>query len=162
MVRYTEYSGRAVRSLYPGSKEFQNDWANPDSRSDLLRELTKRGVSFEELAASAECPDADPFDILCHLAWNTPLLTRRQRAEQARKSAQGLFNQHSETAREILSLMLDNYIERGINHFNSLSELMKVQPFERFGTPTEIADRHFGGVQGLKTAVSQLQSALYQ
>ena len=162
VVRYTEYSGRAVRSLYPDSKGFQTDWANPDSRSDLLRELTERGISFEELAASSELPDADPFDLLCHLAWNAPLLTRRQRAEQARKSAQNLFSQHTETAREILSLMLDKYIERGIIQFNALSELMKVQPFEQYGTPTEIANRHFGGIQGLKSAVSQLQSAIYQ
>lgn len=162
VVRYTEYSGRAVRSLYPDSKGFQTDWANPDSRSNLLRELTERGISFEELAASSELPDADPFDLLCHLAWNAPLLTRRQRAEQARKSAQNLFSQHSETAREILSLMLDKYIERGIVQFNALSELMKVQPFEQYGTPTEIANRHFGGIQGLKSAVSQLQSAIYQ
>jgi type I restriction enzyme R subunit len=162
VVRYTEYSGRAVRSMYPGSKEFQTDWANPDSRSELLREFTERGISFEELAASSELPDADPFDLLCHLAWNAPLLTRRQRAEQARQSAQSLFSQHSETAREILSLMLDKYIERGIIQFNALSELMKVQPFERYGTPTEIANRHFGGIQGLKSAVSQLQSAIYQ
>ncbi|WP_371927959.1 EcoAI/FtnUII family type I restriction enzme subunit R [Methylomonas rivi] len=162
VVRYTEYSGRAVRSLYPGSPDFQRDWANPDTRSDLLRELTERGISFEELAASSDLPDADPFDLLCHLAWNAPLLTRRQRAEQARKSAQTLFSQHSETAREILSLMLDKYIERGISQFNALSELMKVQPFEQFGTPTEIANRYFGGIQGLKAAVSQLQSAIYQ
>ena len=162
VVRYTEYSGRAVRSLYPGSKDFQKDWANPDTRSELLRELTERGISFEELAASSDLPDADPFDLLCHLAWNAPLLTRRQRAEQARKSAQNLFSQHSETAREILSLMLDKYIERGIVQFNALSELMKVQPFEQYGTPTEIANRHFGGIQGLKAAVSQLQSAIYQ
>lgn len=162
VVRYTEYSGRAVRSMYPGSLEFQRDWANPDTRSDLLRELTERGISFEELAASSDLPDADPFDLLCHLAWNAPLLTRRQRAEQARKSAQNLFSQHSETAREILALMLDKYIERGISQFNALSELMKVQPFEQYGTPTEIANRHFGGILGLKAAVSQLQSAIYQ
>ncbi|MDX8128106.1 DEAD/DEAH box helicase family protein [Methylomonas sp. OY6] len=162
VVRYTEYSGRAVRSMYPGSQEFQRDWANPDTRSDLLRELTERGISFEELTASSDLPDADPFDLLCHLAWNAPLLTRRQRAEQARKSAQNLFSQHSETAREILALMLDKYIERGISQFNALSELMKVQPFEQYGTPSEIANRHFGGIQGLKAAVSQLQSALYQ
>jgi len=162
VVRYTEYSGRAVRSMYPGSQEFQRDWANPDTRSDLLRELTERGISFEELAASSDLPDADPFDLLCHLAWNAPLLTRRQRAEQARKSAQNLFSQHSETAREILALMLDKYIERGISQFNALSELMKVQPFEQYGTPSEIANRHFGGIQGLKAAVSQLQSAIYQ
>jgi type I restriction enzyme R subunit len=124
--------------------------------------LTERGISFEELAAASSQPDADPFDLLCHLAWNAPLLTRRQRAEQARKQAQGLFAQYGDTAREILTLLLDRYVERGILQFNALSELMKVQPFDRYGSPSEIAVRHFGGVRGMKDAVAQLQTALYQ
>ncbi len=162
VVKYTEYSGRAVRTLYPTREALQSAWANPDTRSEVLRELTERGISFEELAASSEQPDADPFDLLCHLAWNAPLLTRRQRAEAAKRQAQDLFAQHGETAREILSLLLDRYVERGILQFNALSELMKVQPFDRYGSPSEIATRHFGGVRGMKDAVSRLQTALYQ
>ena len=57
---------------------------------------------------------------------------------------------------------LDRYVERGILQFNALSELMKVQPFDRYGSPSEIATRHFGGVRGMKDAVSRLQTALYQ
>jgi type I restriction enzyme R subunit len=162
VVRYTEYSGRAVRTLYPSRDALQSAWANPDTRAEVLRELTERGISFEELAASADQPEADPFDLLCHLAWNAPLRTRRQRAEQARSAAQDLFNQYGDTAREILTLLLDKYVERGIIQFNALSDLMKVQPFDRFGTPSEIATRHFGGVMGLKDAVSRLQTAIYQ
>ena len=162
VVKYTEYSGRAVRTLYPTREALQSAWANPDTRSEVLRELTERGISFEELAASSEQPDADPFDLLCHLAWNAPLLTRRQRADQARRQAQDLFTQHGETAREILTLLLERYIERGILQFNTLSDLMKVQPFDRYGSPSEIATRHFGGVRGMKDAVARLQTALYQ
>lgn len=162
VVRYTEYSGRAVRSMYPTRDALQSAWADPDTRADLLRELTERGISFEELAASSDQPDADPFDLLCHLAWNAPLLTRRQRAERARKATQDLFTQYGETAREVLSLLLEKYIERGIIQFSALSDLMKVQPFDRFGSPSEIATRHFGGVKGLREAVSQLQTAIYQ
>ena len=162
VVKYTEYSGRAVRTLYPTREALQSAWANPDTRSEVLRELTERGISFEELASSSEQPDADPFDLLCHLAWNAPLLTRRQRAEHARKQTQDLFTQHGDTAREVLTLLLDKYIERGIIQFNALSDLMKVQPFDRFGSPSEIATRHFGSVKGLKDAVSRLQTALYQ
>jgi type I restriction enzyme R subunit len=162
VVKYTEYSGRAVRTLYPTREALQSAWADPDTRAEVLRELTERGISFEELAASSEQPDADPFDLLCHLGWNAPLLTRRQRAEAAKRQAQDLFAQHGETAREILSLLLDRYVERGILQFNALSELMKVQPFDRYGSPSEIATRHFGGVRGMKDAVSQLQTALYQ
>lgn len=162
VVRYTEYSGRAVRSMYPTRDALQSAWADPDARADVLRELTERGISFDELAASSDQPDADPFDLLCHLAWNAPLLTRRQRAERARKATQDLFAQYGDTAREVLSLLLDKYIERGIIQFNALSDLMKVQPFDRFGSPSEIASRHFGGVKGLKDAVSRLQTAIYQ
>ena len=162
VVKYTEYSGRAVRTLYPTREALQSAWANPDTRGEVLRELTERGISFEELAASSEQPDADPFDLLCHLAWNAPLLTRRQRADQARRQAQDLFTQHGETAREILTLLLERYIERGILQFNTLSDLMKVQPFDRYGSPSEIATRHFGGVRGMKDAVARLQTALYQ
>lgn len=162
VVKYTEYSGRTVRTLYPTRAALQSAWANPDTRAEVLRELTERGISFEELATSADQPDADPFDLLCHLAWNAPLLTRRQRAEQARKAAQDLFGQYGDAAREILTLLLDKYIERGIVQFNALSELMKVQPFDRFGSPSEIATRHFGGIKPFKEAVSRLQTALYQ
>mgnify|MGYP000869480569 FL=1 len=162
VVKYTDYSGRAVRTLYPTREALQSAWANPDTRTEVLRELTERGISFAELASSSEQPDADPFDLLCHLAWNAPLLTRRQRAEAAKRQTQDLFAQHGDTAREILTLLLDRYIERGILQFNALSELMKVQPFDRYGSPSEIATRHFGGVRGMKDAVSRLQTALYQ
>lgn len=162
VVRYTDYSGRAVRSMYPNREALQSAWANPDTRADVLRELTERGISFEELAAASDQPDADPFDLLCHLAWNAPLLTRRQRAERARKAAQDLFGQYGDTAREVLALLLEKYVERGIVQFGALSDLMKVTPFDRYGTPSEIATRHFGGVKGMKDAVSRLQSALYQ
>ena len=162
VVKYTDYSGRAVRTLYPTREALQSAWANPDTRSEVLRELTERGISFAELASSSEQPDADLFDLLCHLAWNAPLLTRRQRAEAAKRKTQDLFAQHGDTAREILTLLLDRYIERGILQFNALSELMKVQPFDRYGSPSEIATRHFGGVRGMKDAVSRLQTALYQ
>ena len=161
VVRYTDYSGRAVRSMYPNRDALQSAWANPDTRAEVLRELTERGISFEELATASDQPDADPFDLLCHLAWNAPLLTRRQRAERARKESQDLFTQYGETAREILTLLLDKYVERGIIQFGALSDLMKVQPFDRYGTPSEIASRHFGDVKGMKDAVSRLQTALY-
>ncbi len=162
VVKYTEYSGRVVRTLYPTREALQSAWADPDTRSAALSELVGRGISFGELAASSNQPDADPFDLLCHLAWNAPPLTRRQRAEAAHRRTQDLFGQYGDTAREILALLLERYVERGILQFNTLSELMKVQPFDRYGSPAEIATRHFGSLRGMKDAVSHLQTALYQ
>lgn len=162
VVRYTEYSARTVRSLFPNREEFQSRWASPDTRIEVLRELAERHVSFDELVASTGHQDSDPFDLLCHLAWNAPLLTRRQRADRARKQTEDLFSKYGETARNILGLLLDRYIERGVIQFNRLSELLKVEPFDSYGTPSEIADRHFGGVPALREAVSRLQATLYQ
>ncbi|MCK0507482.1 hypothetical protein GO606_011435 [Aromatoleum anaerobium] len=84
VVKYTEYSGRAVRTLYPTREALQSAWANPDTRSEVLRELTERGISFEELAASGEQPDADPFDLLCCATW--PGMHRCSRAANAPSS----------------------------------------------------------------------------
>lgn len=162
VVRYTEYSARTVRSMYPDREALQSAWSKPDTRAEVLRELAERHVSFDELVASTGQQDADPFDLLCHLAWNAPLLTRRQRAEQARQRALSLFAKYGDTAREILSLLLDRYVERGVIQFNTLSDLLKVDPFDRFGSPSEIANRHFGGVPALREAVGQLQAMLYQ
>ncbi len=162
VVRYTEYTARTIRSMFPNRGDLQSAWSKPDTRSEILRELADRHVSFDELIASTEQQDADPFDLLCHLAWNAPLLTRRQRAEQARKQTESLFARYGDTAREILSLLLNRYVERGVIQFNSLSDLLKVHPFDRYGSPSEIASRHFGGVPALRDAVGQLQAALYQ
>lgn len=162
VVRYTEYSARTVRSMYPNRDALQSAWARPDTRADILSALRERHISFDELIASTGEQDADPFDLLCHLAWNAPLLTRRERAEQARERTQDVFAKYGDSAREILNLMLDRYVERGIIQFNQPSELLKVAPFDRYGSPSEIANRHFGGVSSLREAVGQLQAALYQ
>lgn len=161
VVRYTEYSARAVRSLFPSREELAGKWARPDTRAEVLHELAERHISFDELAAATNQPDADPLDLLCHLAWNAPLRTRRERAERAKKLHPDLFAQYGEQAREILGLLIDRYIERGLVQFDKPSVLFKVEPFDQFGTPSEIA-AHFGGAPQLREAVGQLQSALYQ
>jgi type I restriction enzyme R subunit len=162
VVKYTEYSGRLLRSMYPSAGEFQAAWANQDSRIEALRELADRGLNFEELAAASGQADADAFDVLCHLAWNAPLLTRRERAERAKRKHPDLFAQYGDTAREILALLLEKYIERGVIQFHQLSDLMKTPPFDSFGLPGEIANRHFGGIQPMREAIAQMQAALYQ
>lgn len=161
VVKYTDYSARMLRSMYPSPEEFRTTWANQDTRIEVLRELAHRGIDFDELAVASNQTDADPFDLLCHLAWNAPLLSRRERAEKIKKNPD-LFAQHGDTAREILGLLLDKYIERGVIQFHGLSDLMKTPPFNHYGLPAEIANLHFGGVLPMRQAVVQLQETLYQ
>ena len=161
VVRYTDYSARTIRSMYLKRGDLETAWRKPDTRKAVLDALAERQIDFAELASATGQPDADPFDLLCHLAWNTPLRTRRERAEQARKVVPDLFAEYGDTAREIIGLLLDRYIERGVIQFNHLSDLLKVQPFNRYGSPSEIATRYFGNVHALRAAVTQLQTALY-
>ncbi|WP_429348985.1 EcoAI/FtnUII family type I restriction enzme subunit R [Paraburkholderia sp. Clong3] len=161
VVRYTEYTARSVRSLFPAREELENAWAKPDTRAEVLRELAERHISFDELIAATGQPDADPLDLLCHLAWNAPLLTRRERAERAKKLHPDLFARYSGLARDILGLLIDRYIERGLAKFDKPSELLTVEPFDRFGRPSEIA-AYFGGPKALRAAFGGLQQALYQ
>jgi type I restriction enzyme R subunit len=162
VVSYTEYSGKMLRSMYPSPDEFRKTWASQDTRIEALRGLAERGISFEELAVTSGQADTDPFDLLCHLAWNAPLLTRRERAEQTQRKNPDLFSQYGDTAREILGLLLEKYIERGVIQFHGLSDLMKTPPFDHYGLPAEIANRHFGGIEPMRQAIAQLQTALYQ
>ena len=82
VVRYTDYAAEAVRTLCPTAPALREQWADPAKRSEIIQALAERGVSFDELADAAKQPDADPFDLLCHLAFNAPLRTRRERAQQ--------------------------------------------------------------------------------
>ncbi|AOI56111.1 EcoAI/FtnUII family type I restriction enzme subunit R [Burkholderia diffusa] len=161
VVRYTEYTARSVRSLFPTRGELESAWAKPDTRAAVLHELAERHINFDELVAAAGQPDADPLDLLCHLAWNAPLLTRRERAERVRRLHPDLFAQYGDIAREILGLVIERYIERGLAKFEKPSELLTVEPFDRFGRPSEIA-AYFGGPKALRAAFGRLQSALYQ
>jgi type I restriction enzyme R subunit len=80
VVRYTDYAADAVRSLCPDSRELRKEWADPSKRSEIISRLAERGIDFGKLAEAVGRPEADPFDLLCHLAFNAPLRTRRERA----------------------------------------------------------------------------------
>ena len=82
-------------------------------RSEIIRRLAERGISFDELADAAKQPDADPFDLLCHLAFNAPLRTRRERAQQLRETRPDFFGRYGPEARQILDDLLEKYAVYG-------------------------------------------------
>lgn len=111
------------------------------------------------MAIAADQPDADPFDLLCHLAFNAPLRTRRERADRLRKEKKDFFDQYGPQAKEILSALLDKYTEHGTAQF-VIPDVLKVPPLSEHGNVMEIAAM-FGGPEKLRGAVSQLQTLLY-
>jgi type I restriction enzyme R subunit len=159
VIRLTEYAAEKVRTLYPSAPELRAQWANPEKRSEIIERLAERGIDFEELAKAANQPEADPFDLLCHVAFNAPLRTRRERADQLRKVKKDFFDQYGPQARAVLNDLLEKYAEHGTAQF-VIPDVLKVPPISERGNVMEIAGL-FGGPEQLRDAVNQLQTLLY-
>ncbi|HUN99537.1 MAG TPA: DEAD/DEAH box helicase family protein [Bradyrhizobium sp.] len=159
VVRYTDYAAEAVRTLCPTAPELRAQWADPAKRSEIIQGLQERGVDFDELSDAAQQPEADPFDLLCHLAFNAPLRTRRERAQQLKAAKPDFFTRYSPEARQVLEELLEKYAEHGDAQF-VLPDVLRVPPISNHGQIGEII-RLFGGPEELRNAVTELQGHLY-
>lgn len=159
VVKFTDYTAEKVRTMYTSAAELRRQWADPQSRADIIARLEERGISFDELRSVTGQADADPFDLLCHVAFNAPLRTRRERADRLRKEEHAFFEQYSSQARAVLDELLEKYAVHGAAQF-AIPDVLKVPPISRHGNIIEIAGL-FGGAQRLRDAVNQLQSLLY-
>jgi type I restriction enzyme R subunit len=159
VVAYTDYTREQVRHLYPTPAELRTEWMDVEHRAAIVEALAERGIDFSTLAEATKQPDADPFDLLVHVAWNTPLRTRRERAERVRTERNDFWDRYTPEARAVLSDLLDKYTDHGVTQLDDL-QILEVPPLSERGTPVEIAGL-FGGSAQLRQAVTELQSILY-
>ncbi len=159
-TRYEDYAAGRVRVLCPTVFDLKAKWADPLGRSEIIERLKDEGIEFDALQEALNQPDADPFDLLCHLAFNAPLRTRRERARILKSRSKDFFESHGPKARQILTDLLDKYADHGDAEFD-IEEVFSVDPLARHGTFDEIA-REFGGPENLGKAVRDLQTLLYQ
>ncbi|ULQ61154.1 hypothetical protein K7I13_07295 [Brucepastera parasyntrophica] len=144
---------REYRSL----EEFLSKWNQTEKKQSIIDELENHGVILENLKEEVK-KDLDIFDLICHVAWDMPALTRRERAEQVRK--RNYFTKYGEKARAILNALLDKYADEGIENIEELS-VLKVEPFSGIGTPSEIISV-FGGKENYLKAIKELEQELYK
>ncbi|TSA19794.1 DEAD/DEAH box helicase [bacterium] len=160
VVKYSDYTADKVRILFSSSAEMRKQWADPGGRSDILNKLEERGINFDDLASATNHPEADPFDLLCHVAFNAPLRTRRERAERVRKEQKDFFDKYSAGAKAILEELLEKYAEHGTAQF-IIPDVLKISSIsDKYGNILEITKR-FGGAEQLRSAVNELQTLLY-
>ena len=152
----TDFTRKTVRKSYGTLAVFQAVWNDADKKQVILEELAAQGVFLDELAEQVG-RDFDPFDLVCHVAFDRPPLTRRERAEKVKK--RDVFGKYEQKAREVLNALVDKYSESGILSLESF-DILKVSPLRDLGTPIEIVSL-FGGKQGYLTALRELESALY-
>ena len=158
-TEFRDYTSEVVRSLFVDFATFRHGWSDPDRRAEILTELEAKGISASEAGEAFGNPEADPFDLLCNIAWNAPVLTRKERAARLRKDSLSFFEQYGEQARQILDALLAKYAEFGPAEF-SIPESLKVPPLSDLGNVAEITER-FGGAEQFRTAVAKLQELLY-
>jgi len=159
LVEYRDFVAETVRSLYPSPADLRSKWATRVGRDDVLDALAVHGIDTGDLIERTGMGDADPLDILVHLAWNQPLATRAERTRRVRREHAEFFETFQPTAREVLSYLLDKYAEHGISELDDLG-VLEVPPLSSLGTPAEIADR-FGSAASLRSAVSRLGELVY-
>ena len=159
VVQYTDYTAAKVRTLFTSADELRTRWADPLKREEVLLALAERGIDPKTLAEATGHPEADPFDVLCHLAFNAPLRTRRERAEAVRRKRPDFFTEYGPEARAILEALLDKYSEYGPQQL-VIPDVLQVPPVSSFGNLMEIS-KIFGGAPRLRSAVENLQSLIY-
>jgi len=159
VVEYTDYTRKQLISMYTSAAELKSKWSDSEQRKVVIQTLEERGISFEYLAKVTGLYDADPFDLLCHVAFNAPLRTRRERAEMVKRNKQDFFDRYGAVARAILNEILDKYIEFGLEQLDDFN-ILKVPPISNYGNLMEIADA-FGGISELRSALSELQNGVY-
>ncbi|MCE9664257.1 DEAD/DEAH box helicase family protein [Halomonas sp. M5N1S17] len=152
-----DYTRQKVREQFHSLDAFLNKWHSADKKQAIINELTEQGIVLENLK-EAIGKEMDIFDMICHTAFDQPPLTRAERAKQVRK--RDVFTHYGEQARKVLDALLDKYADEGIENIEDI-KVLKVNPFDQFGTPTEII-KLFGGKQQYLQALTQLEQALYQ
>jgi len=151
-----DYSRKALNREFSSLDDFLTKWNSADKKLVIIEELANQGIFFEALAEEIG-KDIDPFDIICHVAWGMPPLTRKERAENVKK--QNYFSKYGEQAQKVLAALLDKYADEGVQHIEE-TQILNINPFTDFGTPMEII-KNFGGLEKYQSAVSELEQALY-
>lgn len=150
------YTKKSLISRYKTLNEFLNDWNDAEKKSAIIDELEEQGIFFEELKKEVG-KELDPFDMILHIAFDKPILTRRERANNVVK--RNYFQKYGEEARKVLQALLDKYSDEGIEALEDM-EVLKVQPINQFGSPIEIVS-FFGGRQQYVEAVAEMEQLIY-
>jgi type I restriction enzyme R subunit len=152
-----DYTRKAVLKNFASMDAFLDHWGNAEQKRLLVEEFVGRGIFLEALAEEVGLA-YDPFDLVCHVAYDQPPLTRKERAANVRK--RNYFTKYGEQARAVLDALLDKYADEGLEPVESV-DVLKVQPFNRLGTPVELV-RAFGGRAKYLQAVRELEKELYK
>lgn len=152
----TDYTRKTVHKSFATLNEFLTRWNSADQKKALIKELAVQGLFLDELAEQVG-REYDTFDLICHIAYDQPPLTREERADRVAK--RNVFGKYGKQARAVLEALLSKYADSGIQTVESM-DILNVDPLRDFGTPIEIV-QCFGGKAAYRAAIRDLENALY-
>ena len=153
----TDYTKENVRGEYATLDAFIREWRADPKKEKIRDMLRERGIDLDKMKAEQGMSDVDDFDFICHVAYDKKPLTRKERANNVKK--RDFLSKYSGVAREILEALLDKYMDLGIREIGK-AEILKLDPFLRYGKPAKISS-FFGGKAGYLKAVQELEDAIY-
>ena len=152
-----DYTKENIRGEYATLDAFIREWRKDPKKDKIQSILLERGIDIKQLKKEQRMEEVDDFDFICHIAFNQKPLTRKERAENVKK--QDFFSRYNGVAKEVLEALLDKYMNKGITEITT-TEVLRLDPFMKLGKPSKIAS-YFGGKEGYKHAVEELQNAIY-
>ncbi len=154
---YKDFSRKQIQSEYSSLDEFLQHWNTADKKQAIIDTLEEHGIILENLAEEVG-KDIGDFDLICHIAYDQPPLTRKERANNVKK--RNYFTKYGDQAREVLSALLDKYADKGITSIEN-AKILQLKPFSDIGTPIEIINGVFGGKENYEKAIKELEQEIY-
>ena len=154
---YKDFSKKQIHSEFASLNDFLTSWNSAAKKKVIIDLLEEHGVIMENLAESVN-KDFSEFDLICHVAYDQPPLTRKERANNVKK--RNYFTKYGEQARKVLEALLDKYADRGVVSIEN-PKVLHLDPFNEIGTPVEIINDVFGGKDKYEKALQELEKELY-
>ncbi|NKQ38707.1 MAG: DEAD/DEAH box helicase family protein [Methanosarcinales archaeon] len=152
-----DHTKELIKGQFASLDDFINKWNSTDKKETIIKELEEQGVLVDALRDAVN-REVDLFDLICHVAFEQPPLTRKERANNVKK--RDYFTKYGEQARKVLESLLNKYADEGITNIESMN-ILKVKPLTDFGSPIEII-KQFGSKAKYLEAVKELETELYK
>lgn len=152
-----DYTRKLIKGQYASLDDFLNRWKSTDKKEVIIKELEEQGVLVDALRDAVN-REVDLFDLICHVAYDQPPLTRKERAKKVKK--RDYFTKYGEEARKVLESLLEKYADEGVTNIESI-DILKVKPLTELGSPMEIINQ-FGSKEKYLDAVKELEQELYR
>lgn len=155
---FKDYTRKTMNTQFSSLDEFVKRWNDTERKQTIINELEQAGIIWEALIQEVG-KDLDPFDMICHVVYDQPALTRAERANNVKK--RNYFTKYSDTAQTVLGNLLTKYADVGVQEIENM-QVLKVQPFDQIGSLSEIVKKGFGGKPQYEQAISELEAEIYQ